>query len=139
MYNNFLSTAFPPDISDLSPAEAAALAGAARALGFGVFELDGAAMRSKAGIMDHAAGRLAFPGDFGRNWDALIDYLGDMATIHKNEKTLILITAPDEIGADEPGLAAKFREVLGLACNNAREWGKGVVILKYAYIHRPEK
>jgi RNAse (barnase) inhibitor barstar len=136
MDNNFLSTPLPPDLIDLDQAEAAALAAAARSLGFAVFELDGAAMGTKPELMDHAAARLGFPGDFGRNWDALIDYLGDMATIHKNVKTLVFIKAPEKIGAGEPALPATFREVLGLACNNAREWGKGSVILKFAFLSR---
>ena len=117
-----------------APAEAAALTAAARSLGFGVYELDGAAMGTKAELMEHAALRLSFPGDFGRNWDALIDYLSDMANIHGEVKTLILVKAPEKIGAGEPGLAAEFREVLGLACDRAREWGKGAVILKFVFI-----
>ena len=111
MDNIFLSTSNAPDLADLDPAEAAALAAAARSLGFGVYELDGAAMGTKAALMDHAALRLSFPGDFGRNWDALIDYLSDMANIHGNVKTLILIKAPEKIGAGEPGLQVQFREV----------------------------
>ena len=134
MDNNFLSTALPPDIADLLPDEADALAAAARALGFGVYELDGASMGTKGELLDHASARLAFPGDFGRNWDALIDYLGDMANIHKNVRTLVLVKSPEKIGAGEPGLPPQFREALGLACANAREWGKGSVILKFVFI-----
>ena len=130
----FLSTSNPPDIADLGPAEAAALAAAARSLGFGVFELDGAAMGTKAELMEQAAARLSFPGDFGRNWDALIDYLGDMANIHKNGKILILVGNSAEIEKADPKLYADLREAAGLACENAREWSGSRVMLKFAFL-----
>ncbi len=134
MDNKFLSVSNPPDIADLGPAEAAALAAAARALGFGVFELDGAAMGTKAELMEHAAARLAFPGDFGGNWDALIDYLGDMPHIHKNEKIFVLVRNSAEMEKADPKLYADLREAAGLACENAREWSGGRVILKFAFL-----
>ena len=134
MDKEFLNTSHPPDIADLSAGQAAALASAARAAGFAVFELDGGLMGTKPGLMAHTAAALGFPGDFGHNWDALIDYLGDMANIHRNEKILILVKSPEKIGAGEQGLPADFREVLGLACNNAREWSKGSVVLKFAFV-----
>jgi hypothetical protein len=134
MDNNFLSTPLPPDLLDLDQAGAAALAAAARSLGFAVFELDGAAMRTKAELMDHAAVRLGFPGDFGRNWDALIDYLGDMATVHKNDRILVCVRNPAEMEKAAPELSAELREAAGLACQNAREWSRGRVFLKFAFI-----
>lgn len=134
MDKEFLNTPLPPDIADLAPEQAAALASAARAAGFAVFELDGGLMGTKPELMTHAAAALGFPGDFGRNWDALIDYLGDMATVHGSKKILVLVNSPGKIGAGEPGLAGTFREVLGLACNNAREWSRGSVVLKFAFV-----
>ncbi|MCX5790617.1 MAG: barstar family protein, partial [Elusimicrobia bacterium] len=73
MNKDFLNTPQPPDLADLSAGEAAALAAAARAAGFAVFELDGARMKSKPELMEYAGQALGFPGDFGRNWDALVD------------------------------------------------------------------
>lgn len=133
MTSSFLMTSAPPDISDLDQAGAVALAAAARAAGFSVLALDGAAMTGKPELMDHAAAALGFPGDFGKNWDALIDYLGDLATIHKNDKILVLIGAPEKIGGASPALRAELRKVLGFACDNAREWSRNKVILKFVF------
>jgi len=132
--NNFLATPLPPDIADLPALEAAALSASARRAGFAVFKLDGAGMKTKPALMEHAARALAFPGDFGKNWDAMIDYLGDMATFHKNNKVIILIGAAAEIESSDPALYAALRNVCALACNNAREWSKGAVTLKFVFI-----
>ena len=134
MDTNFLLTSNPPDIADLPPAEASALAAAARASSFAVFELDGARMRTKPALMEYSEKALGFPGDFGRNWDAMIDYLGDMATFHKNQKILILVKSPSEILTADPKLYADLRRIFGLACNNAREWSRNAVILKFVFI-----
>ena len=134
MDNKFLLTPLPPDIADTSPADAAALAAAARAEGFAVFELDGARMGTKPELMEHAATRLAFPGDFGKNWDAMTDYLGDMATVHRNDKILIFVKAPEKIGGADPNLRADLRRTFGFACENAREWSKNTVILKFVFV-----
>ncbi|HAF96244.1 MAG: hypothetical protein A2X34_05505 [Elusimicrobia bacterium GWC2_51_8] len=134
MNDNFLATPLPPDIADMTVFEAAAISASARRAGFAVFELDGAGMKAKPALMEHIARSLAFPGDFGENWDALIDYLGDMANFHKNNKILILIGAAAEIAGSDPALYSELRNVCGLACNNAREWSKGAVILKFIFI-----
>ena len=134
MDTEFLNTPKPPDRADLSPDQATVLAAAARAAGFAVFGLDGAKMSTKPELMDHAAAALSFPGDFGRNWDAMIDYLGDMATVHKNTKILILVDNVAGMRAAAPKLYDELRGVCGLACNNAREWSRNTVILKFAFV-----
>ena len=134
MNKNFLNTPLPPYLADLPPGEASALAAGARDAGFAVFELDGAKMKSKPELMEHIALALAFPGDFGRNWDAAIDYLGDMATVHKNNKILVLIKAPAEILKSDPKLYEDLRKVCGLACENARQWSREKVVLKFIFI-----
>ena len=134
MDKEFLDTSLPPDIADLLPGQAAALAGAARARGFAVFELDGARMTTKPDLMSHIESALGFPGDFGRNWDALIDYLGDMPNIHKNEKILILAANMAELVRADPGLYADLRESAGLASRNAREWSGNKALLKFVFV-----
>lgn len=134
MDKDFLVTPLPPDIADLSPEQAGALAAAARAAGFSLFELDGAKMGTKPELMDHAAQALSFPGDFGRNWDAMIDYLGDMATVHKNTRILVIIKNAAGMRAAAPGLYEQLCKVCGLACNNAREWSRNAVILKFVFV-----
>ena len=61
-----------------------------------------------------------------------------MSTIHKNAKTLVFVKAPEEIGAADPALLSQLRKVFGLACDNAREWSKGSVTLKFAFIFRKD-
>lgn len=134
MNKDFLNTPQPPDLADLSAGEAAALAAAARAAGFAVFELDGARMKSKPELMEYAGQALGFPGDFGRNWDALVDYLGDMANIHKNGKILVFVKNSAEIAGSDPRLHAVLRDICGQACDNAREWSGGTVLLKFSFI-----
>lgn len=134
MEKEFLNTPLPPDLADISRLSAAALVGAARAEGFAVFGLDGALMNTKPALMAHTARALGFPGDFGANWDAMIDYLGDMSTLHKNEKVIIFIRNAENMSAADPGLYADLRKVAALACANAREWSKNTVVLKFAFI-----
>jgi len=134
MTSEFLSTSAPPDIADIQPGQSAALEAAARAAGFAVFRLDGELMKTKPALMEHAASALGFPGDFGRNWDALVDYLGDMSTFHKNDNILVFVENTPAMGLADPRLYADFREVCGLACENAREWSKGAAILKFVFI-----
>jgi len=134
MDETFLKDPFPPDIAELSAAEAVALSAAARRDGFAVFELDGAAMKTKPDLMEHCALALCFPGDFGKNWDAMVDYLGDMATFHKNNHILVLIRSSAEIAGADPALYGALRDVCGLACDNARQWSKSAVTLKFVFV-----
>ncbi len=134
MDNDFLKTPLPPDITDLSPEQGAALSAAAREEGFAIFELDGAQMKTKPALMTHVERTLGFPGDFGKNWDAMIDYLGDMATFHNNPKILILVKNSPKIFKADPVLYADLRTICGRASDNAREWGKNALILKFAFI-----
>ena len=129
----FLTAASPPHLADLSGEEAAALKRRAAGSGFAVFELDGERMKTKPELMDHLAAALAFPGDFGRNWDAAVDYLGDLAGAHGGTKFLIVIKDPAALKSADPKLYAEFREVCGLACENAGQWSRGAVKLKFAF------
>jgi hypothetical protein len=129
----FLTAASPPHLTDLSASDAAALKRRAAVSGFAVFELDGSRMKTKAELMDHLAEVLRFPGDFGRNWDAAIDYLGDLAGVHGGTRFLVLIRDPAAMERADPKLYAEFREVCGLACENARQWSRGRIRLKFAF------
>ncbi|MCX5795547.1 MAG: barstar family protein [Elusimicrobia bacterium] len=129
----FLTAAAPPHLADLGGLDAAALKRRAAGLGFAVFELDGARMRTKAELMEHLAAALGFPGDFGGNWDAAVDYLGDLAGVHGGTKFLVVVKDPAAVERADPGLYADFREVCGLACENARQWSRGTVTLKFAF------
>ncbi|MDD5627906.1 MAG: barstar family protein [Elusimicrobia bacterium] len=131
--DSFLAAADPPHLADLDAAEAAELRLRAAALGFAVFELDAARMQTKPELMDQLAEALKFPGDFGRNWDATVDCLGDLAGIHGGKKFLVVVKDPAALERADPRLYADFREVCGLACENARQWSGGSVRLKFAF------
>lgn len=91
-------------------------------------------MKTKPALMEHSERALGFPGDFGKNWDAMIDYLGDMANFHDNPKILIFVKNPSEILTSDPKLYADLRRICGLSCDNAREWSRSTVILKFVFI-----
>lgn len=57
----------------------AALAEAAISLGFAVIRVDLEFVDDKAGLLDELAAALEFPPEFGGNWDALSDSLGDLS------------------------------------------------------------
>jgi hypothetical protein len=129
----FLAAASPPHLADPSSEDADALKRQAADSGFAVFELDGALMKTKPALMDHLAKALSFPGDFGRNWDAAVDYLGDLSEFHGGTRFLIVIKDPAAIENADPKLYADFREVCGFACENARQWSRGTIRLKFVF------
>ncbi|MEI7529334.1 MAG: barstar family protein [Elusimicrobiota bacterium] len=132
--DGLLKAAVPADLADLNAGQAAALALAARAAGIAVFELDGVQMKTKPELMAHAAQALGFPGDFGRNWDALIDYLGEMPDFQHNDRVLILVHNSAAILTADAVLYAGLRDAAGLACENAREWSRSTAVLKFVFI-----
>lgn len=134
MDENFLKTPQPPDVADLSAAEGEALASAAASAGFAVLRLDGAAMKTKDALMAHAASALALPGDFGRNWDALIDYMGSLAEFRKNDRVLVVVGNSSAMREADAVLYGTFREVCGDAADNARQWSRERVTMKFLFL-----
>lgn len=134
MDENFLKTSQPPDIADADAAGAAAIEAAAAAEGFVLLALDGARMKDKEALMDHAAAALALPGDFGRNWDALIDYLGSLAEFKNNDRVLVVVRNAAALEAAGADLYKVLREVCGDACDNARQWSRGRVVMKFVFV-----
>jgi hypothetical protein len=120
-------------LSDLSPAQADALVDSARASGFAVFELDGSQMLTKPALMAYTAKTLGLPADMD-NWDAMIDYVGDMATFHRNNQILIMVRNASAIQKAVPQLYAQLRNVAGLSCQNANEWSRSAATLKFVFI-----
>ncbi len=125
--------ALASDVLDLSPNYADFLAGYALASGYAVFELDGARMTSKDALMAHSAKMLRLPG-LPENWDALIDYLYELPSIHHNNRVLIVVRNSSKIRLADPDLYADFREVAEFACKNAREWSRNKVTMKFAFV-----
>ena len=121
------------DLTDLNSRQADALVNAARADGFGVFELDGAKMTTKPALLAYSAQALGLPADMD-NWDAMIDYLGDMPTFHHNNKILIIVRNSSAIQNADAKLYADLRNVTELSCENAGEWSRSTATLKFAFV-----
>ena len=127
------SPALTSGLADLSAGQAEELAAAARANGAAVFELDGAKMTTKKDIMAYSAQALGLPADMD-NWDAMIDYVGDMPTFHHNNKILIIVRNTSAIQNADAKLYSDFRNVADLSCQNAGEWSRSAVTLKFAFV-----
>ncbi|MDD2805831.1 MAG: barstar family protein [Elusimicrobiales bacterium] len=125
--------ALASDVLDLTPGYADFLLSYAKAEGYAVLELDGARMTSKASLLEHATRVLRFPG-VPENWDAMIDFIGDLPGIHRNRHLLIVTRNAGLIARADARLYADYREVAEFACRNAREWSKGDLTIKFAFV-----
>jgi hypothetical protein len=75
-----LEGARPPGIYRwLSRAHPSAVRRELAAAGWAAHLLDGRTLAGRLDLFDHCAQTLAFPGWFGRNWDAFLDCLGDLS------------------------------------------------------------
>ena len=125
--------ALASDVLDLSPNYADFLAGYAQSAGYKVFQLDGARMTAKPALLAYATKELSLPG-VPENWDAMIDYLGDLPSIHRNNSILIVVRNSARISGADGQLYGDLREVAEFACRNARDWSKGVITIKFAFV-----
>jgi len=120
-------------VYDLTPAGASRLAADARAQGYAVFELDGSKMKSKPALMAHTAKVLGLPKDM-KNWDAFIDYMGDMPQIHANDKILIIIRNASQIRMADPKLYADLRDSAVFCSQRAAELKDYDLSLKFVFV-----
>lgn len=74
--------------------------------------LDGALLRTKAELMDSIASEFSFPGDWGRNWDAMSDCLQDLSWIKKRVAYLLLIDNAEMLLAQAEADINTFIEIL---------------------------
>jgi len=125
--------ALASDVLDLSANYADFLVSYAKGEGYAVLELDGARMTAKPALLNYVAKSLRLPG-VPENWDALIDYIGDLPGIHRNRHLLIVTRNAGLIARADARLYADFREVTEFACKNAREWSKGDLTIKFAFV-----
>lgn len=125
--------ALASDVLDLTPSYADFLAGYAADQGYAVFELDGARMTTKQTLLVYSTRALRFPG-VPANWDAMVDYIGELPVIHRNSRILIVVRNSDRVRLAGGRLYADLREVAEFACRNAREWSKGDITIKFAFV-----
>lgn len=125
--------ALASDVLDLAPSFADYLSSYALSNGYTVFEMDGGRMTTKAKLLDYSARALRLPGVPG-NWDAFIDYMGDLPTIHRTSRILVVVRNAGKIRRADAGLYADLRDVAEFTCKNAREWSKGELSIKFAFV-----
>lgn len=82
--------------------------------------LDGAAVRSKRGMMTALARLLRFPDWFGHNLDALYDCLTDLSWLPAGEHVLVW-THPEVLATADPAGYRGIREVLADAVEGAAD------------------
>lgn len=131
--NEAADRALASDVLDLGASNADFLAAYAQGLGYKVFELDGSRMTTKPALLDYTTQMLRFPG-IPENWDAMIDFIGDLSAIHRNNHILIVVRNSSKISLKDRQLYADLREVAEFACRNAREWSKGDITIKFAFV-----
>ena len=72
----------------------------------------GSRMRAKAALLDELSAVLQFPLDFGANWDALADCLGDLGWLGGPALVVVAIAEAEQVLADEAGSFDVFVSVL---------------------------
>lgn len=120
------------DVMDLSPNYSYVVASYAEANGYTVFSLDGSKMTTKEKLMAHVAAQLRLPA-VPANWDALADYLRDLPYAFNNARILIVVRKAEKIYYQKPQLYADFRGVAESTSENARDWSRGGINIKFAF------
>ncbi len=72
----------------------------------------GSRMRTKAALLDEVSAALQFPLDFGANWDALADCLGDLDWLGGPSQVVVAVAEAEQVLADEPQALRTFVAVL---------------------------
>jgi len=106
----------------------AGLRRAARDAGWDFAAVDGRAVASKGELLDGLARALRFPRGFGRNWDALEDFLCDLAWL-EGAGTLVLWSPVDALARKDPAALSSAVNVLRAAATWWRGEGRPFVVL----------
>src|SRR5262245_19051697 len=93
----------------------AVLAGPA---GFVVRTIDGRRGRTKHGLLNELGRALDFPGDSGRNWDAVEEMLADLDWLPA-KGYLLVVTHADELLVEDPD---EYQTFIGIVKDVAKEW-----------------
>jgi hypothetical protein len=72
----------------------------------------GSRMRTKAALLDEVSAVLQFPLDFGGNWDALADSLGDLDWLGGPARVVLGVAEAEQVLVDDPDRLAVFVAVL---------------------------
>ncbi|KXP00829.1 barstar family protein [Tsukamurella pseudospumae] len=72
----------------------------------------GSRMRTKAALLNEVSAVLQFPLDFGGNWDALADSLGDLDWLGGQALVVLGVAEAEQVLADDDGAFGTFVAVL---------------------------
>ena len=86
--------------------DSAALLLATGDLGFVEFKVDGHRVHTKDDLVDQLAESARFPSGFGRNWDAVSDYLRDLSWVPARGYVLLVTDGDNLIRLDRRDLVA---------------------------------
>ena len=100
--------------------DSAALSRATGDLGFVEFRIDGRGVQSKDDLLEQLAERVRFPSGFGRNWDAVSDYLRDLSWAPAKGYVLLVTDSDNLLRLDHRDLAA-FMGVVEAAIQDWRD------------------
>lgn len=84
--------------------------------GFHVATVPGAILASDAELFDALASAFAFPSYFGRNWNAVVDCLGDLAWLEAEGYVLVI----NDVGVG--GVTEPLARLLQIWPSVAQEW-----------------
>ncbi|MGY0504673.1 barstar family protein [Luteimonas sp. e5] len=123
-----------PDLRDpsragvyrLMHADVPALQALADEADLAVHRIELADVGDKAGVLDAIAAALEFPADWGRNWDALDDALGDLSWLGPPRPRVLLLCGLDRLHRESPRSETVLCEVLHDAC---KEWAREGIAL----------
>jgi len=104
------------------------LEGAARKAGLSIIKLDLGRARGKSGFLSLLAKALKFPPYFGRNWDALHDFLTDLGWLNARG-WLLIVTNGESFARRHNEHFETAIEVLEAAAQHWRSQGKPFWVL----------
>ena len=84
-----------------------------------VHDIDLHGIDDKPALLARIAEALAFPTDWGRNWDALADQLRDLGWLPESRGYILLFTHAASLHANDP---ASFSTLLSLLADAADHW-----------------
>ena len=84
-------------------------------------DIDLAGIDDKQSLIEHIYASLDFPGDWGRNWDALADGLNDLSWLGDATPRLLVWRGMDTLHADAPELESTL---IGILEDTSTSWAE---------------
>lgn len=84
-------------------------------------DIDLAGIDDKAALIERVYAALDFPGDWGRNWDALADGLNDLSWLGDATPRLLVWRGMDTLHADAPELESTL---IGILEDTSTSWAE---------------